>query len=80
MRNNPGGGEQNPAEGDRRRYKNSSSVLFCIGKRTIGCTNVVVRSPPLNRKVGRNGETIIPRGSTIQLPPIVWILEYRQLC
>jgi len=33
--------------------------------------NVVVRSPPLYRQVGRNGETTIPRGPTIQSPPIV---------
>jgi len=33
MRDNPGGGESDPAEGVRRRCKKNSSVLFCIGKR-----------------------------------------------
>jgi len=39
MRDNPGGGELDPAEGVRKRCKkNSSSVLSCIGKRTReGC-------------------------------------------
>jgi len=35
MRDNPGGGESDSAEGVRRRCKkNSPSVLSCIGKRT----------------------------------------------
>jgi len=34
--------------------------------------NVVVRSPPLSREVGRNGETTTPRSPTILVAPIVW--------
>jgi len=39
MQDSQGGGESDPAEGVRRHcMKNSSSVLSCIGKRTIeGC-------------------------------------------
>jgi len=38
MRDNPGGGELDPAEGVRRRYKKNFSVLSCKGKRTKeGC-------------------------------------------
>jgi len=33
MRDNPGGGELDPAVGIRRRCKKNSSVLSCIGKR-----------------------------------------------
>jgi len=42
MRNNPGGGESDLAEGVHRRcMKNSPSVLSCIGKRTKeGCDRV----------------------------------------
>jgi len=39
MRDSQGGGETDPAEGGRKRcMKNFSSVLSCIGKKTIeGC-------------------------------------------
>jgi len=43
---------------------------FCT---TFCRLNVVVRSQPLLREVGRNGETISPRGSAIPSLPIVWI-------
>jgi len=35
---------------------------------------VVVRSPPLSREVGRNGETTTPRGPTIRSPPSLFSL------
>jgi len=41
--------------------------------------NVVVRSPPLLRKVGWNGKTTSPRGPTIRSPPIAWIQFPRQV-
>jgi len=34
MRDNPGGGESDPAEGVRWRCKKNCSVLSCIDKRT----------------------------------------------
>jgi len=63
MRDNPEGGELDPAEGVRRRCKNYSSAP------TFRRLIVVVRSPPLLRVVCQNSEAIFPEGSDHPVAP-----------